>query len=114
MRKSKIGLFVGAGLCLAGLALILEFSLIEPLEAQTSIDATKITCDELIRGRAAAPRTIVAWISGYMSAKRDTALIDPLSVRNHARELERYCYQQKNFKVPVMKAMEELAGQKVQ
>jgi hypothetical protein len=82
------------------------------VQAQTTIDAAKITCDELTSARLASPRTIVAWISGYLGAKRDSTVIDPAGLRTHARELQRYCYQQKNFKVPVMKAIEELFGDK--
>jgi hypothetical protein len=108
MCKSRLGIFVGGATATAALGFILEVALMTPLQAQTTIDGAKITCDELIDARAASPRTIVAWINGYLSAKRDTTLIDPRALRNQARTLERYCYQQKNFKVPVMKAIEEL------
>jgi acid stress chaperone HdeB len=108
----KLGIFVAAQIGTVALGFLLQVSFRTPLQAQTTIDATKITCDEVIRARAAAPRTIIAWISGYLSAKLDTALIDPAALRNNARALERSCYQQKNFQVPVMKAIEELSGER--
>jgi hypothetical protein len=112
MRKSRVSNFLGAGMAIAVSGFIFEIALMTPLRAQTTIDAAKITCDELISARVAAPRTVVAWISGYLGAKRDSTVIDPAALRSHVRELQRYCYQQKNFKVPVMKAIEELFGDK--
>jgi hypothetical protein len=107
-----VGPSSGAGIAVAASGFIFVAVLMTPLQAQTTIDAAKITCDELISARVAPPRTIVAWISGYLGAKRDSTLIDPAGLRSHVRELQRYCYQQRNFKVPVMKAIEELFSDK--
>jgi HdeA/HdeB family len=112
MRKSRVGFFVGVGISVAASGFIFEVASVTPLHAQTTIDAAKVTCDELTSARAGPPRTIIAWISGYLGAKRDSTVIDPRALRNQVRELQRYCYQQKNFKVPVMKAIEELFGDK--
>jgi hypothetical protein len=97
MRNSSVRIFVSAGTATAALGFFLEVALVTPIQAQATIDAAKITCEELIDARAASPRTIFAWISGYLGAKRNTTLIDPESLRNKARDLQRYCYQQKEF-----------------
>jgi hypothetical protein len=112
MRDSSVRILVGGGIAAAALGFFIEVVLVTPLQAQTTIDAAKITCEELIDARAASPRTIFAWIIGYRSAKRDTTLIDSAALRNQARDLQRYCYQQKNSNVPVMKAIEELSADK--
>src|SRR5262249_34680669 len=110
MRRSRVGFFLGAGMAAAACGFIFGVAVTTPLWAQTTIDAAKITCDELTSARVAPPSTIVAWISGYLGAKRDSTIVDPAALRNRVRELRRYCYQQKNFKTPVMKAIEELFG----
>lgn len=112
MRHPSVRRFADAAIATVALGFSLEVALVTPLQAQTMIDGAKITCEELIDARDASPRTIFAWIIGYQSAKRDTTLIDPAGLRNQARDVQRYCYQQKNSKVPVMKAIDELLGQK--
>ena len=66
----------------------------------------------MTRAKGGFAREIAAWISGYVSAKRDTTIADRPALRGRIRELRDYCYEQKNYKVPVMKAVEELFGKK--
>jgi len=112
MRNSSARISVGNGIATVALGFFLEVASVMPLHAQVTIDGAKITCEELIDARDVTPRAIFAWIIGYLSAKRDTTLIDPAALRNQARDVERYCYQEKNFKIPVMKALEDLSGQR--
>jgi hypothetical protein len=47
MRDSSVRIFVGGGI--AALGFFIEVALVTPLQAQTAIDAAKITCEELKR-----------------------------------------------------------------
>jgi len=97
-------------------------------QAQVSIDVSKITCDEYVHDKipiadlpafSAAPletrsmlsRTLIAaWLSGYHHAKRNTKIIDLESFDDNVTKLTNYCYDEKNFKVPIVEAAETVLG----
>ncbi len=56
------------------------------------------------------PRLIAAWLSGYYSAKRNTRVIDLQTLEENITKVSNYCNDEKNFKVPVMKAVEQVLG----
>jgi len=78
--------------------------------AQVTIDASKITCDQFVHSKVSSPRLIAAWLSGYYSGKRDNRVIDLQTLEANLSKLENFCYQEKNFKLPVMQAVEQLLG----
>ena len=49
---------------------------------------------------------IANWLSGYYHAKRNNSIIDLESFENNVNKLNNYCYDEKNFKVPIMEAVE--------
>jgi acid stress chaperone HdeB len=98
-------------------------------QAQVSIDVSKITCDEYVHDKIPIPDfgsfsavgslearsmlsrwLIAAWLSGYYHAKRNNWIIDLESLENNANKLTNYCYDEKNFKVPIMEAVERILG----
>jgi len=97
-------------------------------QAQVSIDISKVTCDEYVHDKipiadlpafSAAPLEtramvsrllIAAWLSGYHHAKRNTKIIDLESFDNNMSKLTNYCYDEKNFKVPIVEAVETVLG----
>jgi acid stress chaperone HdeB len=85
-------------------------TLILPLKAQVTLDVSKINCDQYVHSKIATPNYIAAWISGYYNAKQNNSVIDPQELHDRVGKLENFCYEEKNFKVPVMKAVEELFG----
>ena len=95
--------FLGV-ICVATLAL--------SAQAQTVTDVSKITCDQYVHSKIATPNYIAAWLSGYYHAKSNNNLIDTQVLQDNVSKLQSYCYDEKNFKVPVMKAVEELFGKK--
>ena len=97
---------------IAALTFIFGASMTQQVQAQVAIDATKITCGEYTSPKISTSKNIAAWISGYVNGKRDNALFDPAALRNNMRKLDTYCYQQKNLQVPLMKAVEDLFGEK--
>ena len=74
--------------------------------AQVTIDVSKITCDQYVH-TITTPRMIGAWLSGYYNAKRDNHIIDVRTFNANLRKLEKFCYQEKNFNIPVMQAIEQ-------
>ena len=85
--------------------MIVQFSTASAL-AQVTIDASKVTCDQFVHGKVGAPRTVAAWLSGFYNGRRNHALIDKQSFEENLNRLEKFCYDEKNFKVPVMRAIE--------
>jgi len=92
------------------LGLILAAALCSPAQGQLSLDVAKITCYQYVHSKITVPNYIVVWLSGYYNAKQNNKVIDPEDIQDKASKLQNYCYDEKNFKVPVMKAVEELFG----
>ena len=97
--------------------------------AQVSIDFSKITCDEYVhdkiptsdfisfpavgslKARAMLSRWLIAtWLSGYYHAKRNNWIIQTESFEDNVNKLNNYCYDEKNFKVPIVEAIERVLG----
>jgi acid stress chaperone HdeB len=75
--------------------------------AQVTIDASKITCDQFVHGKVGQPRVVAAWLSGFYNGKRDNAIIDTQNFQANLNKLETFCYDEKNFSLPVMQAIEQ-------
>ena len=97
---------------LAVLGLLLAIASASSAKAQATIDISKITCDQYVHSKISTPNYIAAWLSGYYNAKRNNRLIDTQALQDNVSKLQNYCYEEKNFKVPVMKAIEEVFGKK--
>ena len=95
--------FVASGLILA----LCSASIVQ---AQSTIDASKITCDQFIHSKIGNPRTIAAWLSGFYNGKRDNRIIDLQNYEANLSKLEQFCYEEKNFRLPVMQAIEKVIG----
>ena len=81
-------------------------------QAQIVMDVSKITCDQYVHSKISTPNYIAAWLSGYYNAKSNNNLLDTQALQDNVSKLQNFCYDEKNFKVPVMKAVEELFGKK--
>jgi acid stress chaperone HdeB len=98
-------------------------------QAQVSIDVSKITCDEYVHDKIPPPDFLsfsaigslearamftrwlfAAWLSGYYHAKRNDWIINLESFEDNVSKLTNYCYDEKNFKVPIMEAIERVLG----
>ena len=79
-------------------------------QAQMTLDVTKVNCDQFVHHKISEPRLIAAWLSGYYSAKRNNQVIDLQSLEEKMSKVTNYCSDEKNFKVPVMKAVEQVLG----
>jgi acid stress chaperone HdeB len=93
-------------------AAILVGSSISSLQAQVTIDVSKITCAQYVQQKISSPTLIAAWLSGYYNAKRNNLLIDPGAMEENVAKVKNFCSDEKNFKLPVMKAVESTLGKK--
>jgi acid stress chaperone HdeB len=89
---------------------ILTLFSVSSAQAQVTIDAAKITCDQFVHGKVGVPRTVAAWLSGFYNGKRNRALIDAQNFEANLNKLEKFCYDEKNFNLPVMQAIERAVG----
>jgi HdeA/HdeB family protein len=78
--------------------------------AQVTVDVTKVNCDQFVHHKISEPRLIAAWLSGYYNAKRNNRMIDLQTFEENMSKVSNYCSDEKNFKVPVMKAVEQVLG----
>jgi hypothetical protein len=64
-----------------------------------------------LEARSMLSRWLIAnWLSGYYHAKRNNWIIDSENFENNVNKLNNYCYDEKNFKVPIMEAVERVLG----
>ena len=78
--------------------------------AQVTVDVTKVNCDQFVHHKISEPRLIAAWLSGYYNAKRNNRVLDLQTFEENMSKVTNYCSDEKNFKVPVMKAVEQVLG----
>ena len=79
-------------------------------QAQVTVDVSKINCDQFVHHKISEPRLIAAWLSGYYNAKRNNRVIDLDALDDNMSKVKNYCSDEKNFKVPMMKAVEQVLG----
>jgi hypothetical protein len=93
--------------CIAATLLIL-LSMPPTARAQTTIDVSKITCDQYILLKVADPEKIAIWLSGYYHAKRGSTTIDIELLKDQPEKVRNYClYKDKGG--TVMEAVEKLS-----
>jgi hypothetical protein len=89
-------IMLGAGLALVGL---------QAVQAQVTIDITKITC-KFLAGQLTDPRTLGIWLNGYVNGARGKTLIEPLSAGPIS--LAHYC--ESHFDALVLDAARNVFG----
>ena len=78
-------IMLGPGLALVGL---------QSVQAQVTVDITKITCNEFLAGQLTDSNSLAIWLNGYVNGARGKTLIDPLSVGEN--NLIDYCVSHTN------------------
>ena len=101
-----------ASFFISGLSLFLSLFFAPSLRAQVQIDISKITCDQFVLEKMGPPRLMAAWLSGFYNGKRDNRIIDSKTFEENLSKLQKFCYDEKNFKVPVLRAVEQAIGRK--
>src|SRR6478672_1663952 len=90
-------IMLGPGLALVGL---------QAVQAQVTIDITKITCEEFLTDQLTDSRSLAIWLNGYVNGARGKTVIDPLSA-GHNR-MVRYC--ESHTDMPVLDAARNVVG----
>jgi acid stress chaperone HdeB len=90
-------IMLGPGLALVGL---------QAVQAQVTIDITKITCDQFLAGQLTDASTLSKWLNGYLNGERHKTLVDPLSLQ--VSDLITYCITHTDM--PVLDAARNLVG----
>jgi hypothetical protein len=80
-------IMLGAGLALVGL---------QAVQAQVTIDITKITCYHFLADKLTDSRTLGIWLNGYVNGARGKTLVEPLSA-GHA-DLVTYCQSHRDIR----------------
>ena len=92
------------------LCLLLVQLALSTAQAQTTIDVTKITCEEFVAATIASPDNIALWLSGYYHGKRGSTTIDVEQLKEQPLKIMSYClYTSKGG--TVMEAIEKLHSQ---
>ena len=80
-------------------------------QAQVVVDVSKITCDQFVHGKIGATRPVGLWLSGFYNGLRNNTSFDLKAFEANLSKVEQFCYEEKNFTVPVMQAIERIFGQ---
>ena len=62
---------------------------LQAVQAQVTVDITKITCNQFLAGQLTDSRTLAIWLNGYLNGARGKTLVDPLSLEEN--NLINYC-----------------------
>jgi len=91
--------------------LMLPFGLVAA-QAQTTVDVTKITCDQFLRLAVASPDTIALWLNGYYHGVQQRAIVDVQQLKSQSQDMMSYClYHGKGGTITVMEAAEKVLTQ---
>ena len=87
---------------------ILVAALASSAQAQVTIDASKITCDQYVHSKIATPNYIAAWLSGYYHGTRRDMVVDLNALIADAGKVEDYCFTKPE--VPLVQAIKTVLG----
>ncbi len=79
--------------------------LTEAVPAQTTIDVTKITCEQYQLFKVADPQKIAIWLSGYYHGQKNNPILETQQLDAEAKKLMDLCYTNRN--TPVMQVIEK-------
>ena len=85
------------GLALVGL---------QAVQAQVTIDVTKITCNQFLASQVTNSRTLGIWLNGYVNGTRGKTMIEPLA----AGHLDLAAYCKSHMDTPVLDAARNVFG----
>ena len=80
-------------------------ALTQAVSAQTTIDVTKITCEQYQLFKVADPQKIAIWLSGYYHGQKNNPVLETQQLDAQAKKLMDLCYTNRN--TPVMQVIEK-------
>ena len=75
-----------------------------PAQAQTTIDVSKITCEQWLAFKVADPDHIALWLSGYFNGRRENTVVEVQSFKENIQNVKELCIRNPNMLI--MKAIE--------
>jgi len=85
------------------------FAQIPTMQAQVTIDVSKITCEQVVMEQFEwTQREVVFWLNGYYNGKRSSTIVEPDAVKKNADKLTHYCYDHRDM--TVMDAVKNVLG----
>jgi acid stress chaperone HdeB len=76
------------------------FAQISTMQAQETLDLSKITCDQLAGEKLAASSNDVAlWLSGYYNGERHNTIVEPQAIKKHVDQVNLYCLNHREMTV---------------
>jgi hypothetical protein len=82
---------------------------ISAVQAQTTVDVAKITCDQFTDLTVASPDTIAIWLNGYHHGLQRSTIVDAQQLKLQAQNLMSYClYEVKGGSVTILEAAQKL------
>jgi hypothetical protein len=89
VRSKEKCVMLNPSRCVAVLSFV--FCVHSGCQAQTTIDVSKITCDQFTLSQVANPDYIAIWLSGYYHGKKNQTTIDVESLKANADKVRSYC-----------------------
>ena len=85
------------------------FVQIPTMQAQVTVDVSKITCEQVLMEKLAwTERDVVLWLSGYYNGKRNSTLTEPEAIKKDEDKVTQYCYRHRE--TTVMDAVKNVLG----
>ena len=85
------------------------FAQMPTMQAQVTVDVSKITCEQVLMEKLAwTERDVELWLSGYYHGKRNDTIVEPEAVGKNKEKLDRYCYEHRD--TTVMDAVKNVLG----
>ena len=78
------------------------------VQAQVTLDVSKITCEQYYLAKVVHPNTVAIWLSGFHNGKRNNTVLDVERVKASAYKIRSYCRD--NFQTTMMEAVEKVLG----
>jgi len=89
----------------ASAVVVVTFS-ISLVQAQVTLDVSKITCEQYYLAKVVHPNTVAIWLSGFHNGKRNNTILDVERVKANAYKLRSYCRD--NLQAPLLQAVEKV------
>jgi acid stress chaperone HdeB len=85
------------------------FAQMQTMQAQETLDVSKITCEEFLMEKLASPsRDVVLWLSGYYNGKRNNTIVELQTIKKDEEQVNSYCFQHRE--TTVMDAVKNVLG----
>jgi acid stress chaperone HdeB len=84
------------------------FVRISALQAQVTLDVTKITCQQYMTDEIAPSKYVAMWFSGFYNGQRNNTNVDLSAMEKNADKVSQFCYN--NRETTIMDAVKSVLG----